>query len=66
MSWTYVINDLNGEEILGTFYENEFQKENQKEFRTAKVIKRKSDKLYLKWKGCNNSFNSWINKEDLV
>ena len=48
------------------FYENELQKTNQKEFRTAKVIKRKSDKLYLKWKGCNNSFNSWINKEDLV
>ena len=66
MSWTYVINDLNGEEILGTFYENELQKANQNEFRTAKVIKRKSDKLYLKWKGCNNSFNSWINKEDLV
>ena len=66
MSWTYVINDLNGEEILGTFYENVFQKANQKEFRTAKVIKRKSDKLYLKWKGCNNSFNSWINEEDVV
>ena len=66
MSWTHVINDLNGEEILGMFYENELQKANQKEFRTAKVIKRKSDKLYLKWKGCNNSFNSWINKEDLV
>ena len=66
MPWTHVINDLNGEEILGMFYENKLQKANQKEFRTAKVIKRKSDKLYLKWKGCNNSFNSWINKEDLV
>ena len=36
--WTYVINDLNGEEITGTFYENEFQKTNQKEFRIKKVI----------------------------
>ena len=50
VSWTYVINDLNGEEIVGTFYENELQKTNQKEFRIAKVVKRKDDKLYLKWK----------------
>ena len=32
--WTYVINDLNGEEIVGTFYEKELQKTNQEEFRT--------------------------------
>ena len=31
--WTYVINDLNGEEIVGTFYEQELQKTNQQEFR---------------------------------
>ena len=64
--WTYVINDLNGEEITGTFYENELQKTNQKEFRTEKVIKRKGDKLYVKWKGYDNSFNSWINKNDII
>ena len=46
--WTYVINDLNGEEIVGTFYKNELQKTNQKEFRIEKVIKRKGDKLYVK------------------
>ena len=28
--WTYVINDLNGEEITGSFYEKELQKTNQK------------------------------------
>ena len=64
--WTYVINDLNGEEITGKFYEKELQKTNQKEFRIEKVIKRKGNKLYVKWKGYNNSFNSWIDKEDLV
>ena len=64
--WTYVINDLNGEEITGTFYENDLQKTNQKELRIEKVIKRKGDKLYVKWKGCNNSFNSWIDKAILV
>ena len=64
--WTYVINDLNGEEITGTFYEKELQKTNQKEFRTEKMIKRKDDKLYVKWKDYNSLFNSWIDKKDLV
>ena len=49
--WTYVINDLNGEEIIGSFYEKELQKTNQKEFRVEKVIKRKGDKWYVKSKG---------------
>ena len=40
----YVINELNGKEIVGTFYEKEFQKTNQKEFRVEKVIKKKGDK----------------------
>ena len=42
--WTYVINDLTGEEIIGTFYEKEQQMTNQKEFRIEKVFKRKGDK----------------------
>ena len=41
-------------------------KTNQKEFRIEKLIKRKDDKLYVKWKGYNNSFNSWIDKKDLI
>ena len=41
-------------------------KTNQQEFRTEKVLKRKGDKLYVKWKGYNNSFNSWTDKKDLV
>ena len=58
--WTYTINDLNGEKVIGTFYEKELQKTNQK------VLRRKGDKSYVKWKGCDNSFNSWINKKDIV
>ena len=64
--WTYVLNDLNGEEIIGTFYENELQKTMQNEFRIEKVIERKGDKLYVKWKDYDNSFNSWIDKKDIV
>ena len=64
--WTYIINDLKGEEIIGTFYEKELQKTNQQEFRIEKVIKKKRHKLYVKWKGYDNSFNSWSDKKDLV
>ena len=66
VSWTYVIDYLNGEESTGTFYEKELQKIDQQEFRIEKVIKRKGDKLYVKWKGYDNSFDSWIDKKDLV
>ena len=52
----HVINDLNGEEIIGTFYEKELQKTNQQEFRIEKILKRKGDKLYVTWKGYDNSF----------
>ena len=61
--WTYVLNDLNGEEIIGKFYEKELQKTTQQKFRIEKVIKRKGDKLYVKLKGYDNSFNSWIDKK---
>ena len=60
------IADLNREEIVGSFYEKELQKTNQKEFRIEKVIKMKGNKLYVKWKGYNNSFNNWIDKKDLI
>ena len=64
--WTYVINELNGGKIVGSFYEKEQQKTYQKQFMIEKVIKKKGDQLFVKWKGCNNSFNSWIDKKDLV
>ena len=60
-----MISDFNGKKIVGSFYEKELQKTTQQKFRIGKVLKRKSDKFYVKWKGYNNSFNSWINKKDL-
>ena len=41
-------------------------KTNEKEFRVENAIKRKCDKLYIKWKGYDNSFNSWISKKGIV
>ena len=62
----YVINDLNDKKVLGIFYEKELQRTSQNEFRIEKIIKRKCYKLYVKWKGYNNSFNSWINKKGIL
>ena len=56
---------MSGEEIIGSFYEKELQKISQENIRIEKVLKRKGDKLYVKWKGYNNHFNSWIDKKDL-
>ena len=64
--WTYVSSDLKGEEIAGTFYENELQKTNQEGCRIEKAIQIKGDKLYVKWRAYDNSFNSWIDKKYMV
>ena len=51
LPWTYVIDDLNGEKIIGTFYAKVLQNTNQREFKKGKVIKIKGNNLYVKWKG---------------
>ena len=42
------------------------KKTGQKEFVIEKVLKRKGNKLYVKWRGYENRFNSWINKKYLL
>ena len=59
--WAYVISDLKHEEIVGMVYEKELQK--KKKFWAEEVIRRKGDKLFAKWKGYENSLNSWIDKK---
>ena len=63
--YTYVIEDLQGDVIDGTFYEQELQKTKQEVFRIEKVLKQKGSKLFVKWKGYPSSQNSWIDKSDL-
>ncbi|MCK5872762.1 MAG: hypothetical protein KAG26_08035, partial [Methylococcales bacterium] len=57
---TYKITDYNGEEIQGTFYEEELQKTKQEVYRIEKVIKRGKNKSLVKWLGYPESFNSWV------
>ena len=62
----YKITDYNGEEIQGSFYEQELQKTSQDTFRIEKVLKRQGYKSLVKWMGYPKSFNSWINTKAMV
>ena len=66
VAWTYVISNLNGQEIVETFHEKELQETKPKEFRSENVIKRGGSKLYVKWKVYSDCFNSWIDKKYIV
>ena len=68
MSWTNVISDLSGKEIVETFYKKELQKKKKKKKNSKrgwklKINKEKGDKLYVKWKKYNNSLKNWIDKK---
>ena len=51
VTWTYVISDLNFELVTGSSYENELQRTDSQECRIKKIIKRKGNKLSVKWEG---------------
>ena len=63
---TYILEDLQGEEIKGTFYEPELQKSKQQIYRIEKVIEEENGRSLVKWKGYSDKFNSWVNNEDLI
>ena len=65
---TYLLNDLDGEEIKGSFYEQELQKTDQEIFRIEKIIRKDNKKkmALVKWRGYPEKFNSWVKMEDVV
>ena len=65
---TYSINDLMGEPITGSFYQQELQKAKQQTFRIEKVIRRDNKKkmALVKWSGYPDKFNSWLSFKDLA
>ena len=63
---THKITDYNGEEIQGSFHEQELHKTSQGTFRIETVLKRKGDKCLVKWMGYPKSFNSWIDTKTIV
>ena len=62
----YYLKDLNNEKLQGTFYEQELQKTKQDLYTIEKILKTNKDKIYVKWRGYDNSFNSWINKNTVT
>ena len=62
---TYKITDYNGEEIEGSFYEQELQKTSQGTFRIEKVLNSQGDKSLVKWMGYSKSLNSWIDTKTI-
>ena len=58
---TYVIEDVKGEEVVGTFTRRNFQRSIKKNLRGIK-----GNEFYVKWKGYDNSFNSWMSEKDIV
>ena len=63
---TYKLEDLQGEEIKGTFYEPELQKTKQQIYRIEKVIEKEKGRSFVKWKGYPEKFNSWVDNKDLI
>ena len=65
---TYKIKDLNDEIINGIFYEKELQKTRNTsgEYIIEKILKTNKNKIYVKWKGYSNNFNSWIDKNSVT
>ena len=62
----YKLKDMKDEIIEGNFYEKELQKNKNTtgEYIIEKIIKTRNDKLFVKWRGYDNSFNSWIDRND--
>lgn len=64
---TYLLQDQNLEDILGSFYTEELQKTSHPNvYLVEKIIRRKGNKVLVKWLGLESRFNSWVNKKDLV
>ena len=65
---TYKIKDLNNEIIKGIFYEKELQKtrDDGDKYIIEKILKTDKIKIYVKWRGYNSSFNSWIDKNSVT
>lgn len=64
---TYILEDTKSSPILGAFYAHEIQKtKNPDLYLVEKVLKRKGNKVFVKWLGLPSTENCWINKANCV
>lgn len=65
--YSYLLEDNTGNEIVGGFYETEIQKVMYPDLiLIEKIIRKKGNKVYVKWLGFDKSHNSWVNKKDVL
>lgn len=67
----FTLKSYNGKEIIqGAFYDFEITKVGNEIFRVEKILRRRKvgdkNQIYVKWKGFDASYNSWIDDEDVV
>lgn len=63
---TYLLSDIYGNPIQGGFYEEEIQKVKHPDvYLVEKILKRKGDKVLVKWLGFDSSHNSWESAKNL-
>ena len=64
---TYLLEDYRGTSIVGAFYEHELHRATHPDvYLVEKVLRRKGDKVYVKWLGFDGSHNSWIHKDNVI
>ena len=65
---SYQLKDMNNEIIKGIFYEKELQltKNTSDEYIIEKILRTNKNKIYVKWRGYSNNFNSWIDKNSVT
>ena len=64
---TYILKDDRGNILEGGFYEQEISKTKYGDiFLVEKILKRKGDRLIVKWLGYDKSHNSWVYKKDVI
>lgn len=64
---TYLLKDINNQEIIGCFYEQQLQKVKYHDvYLVEKILKRKGDRVFVKWLGFDKTHNSWISKNNVA
>lgn len=64
---TYLLKDAENKNIEGGFYEQQLLKVKFPDvYLVEKILKRKNNKVYVKWLGFSDKHNSWINKNNVL